>query len=486
MINIFKVFVILTVSFTCSNLDYKVNINLYPQERKKNLTKVFLDVIEEFYVKNSVLFDIFVYRSHDLSIFNEIGMENLPNFSNKLIIINERKILKNYSFSSSALIITQNVKTFNYLNHFVRLSNKFPKSLTFLVFLNDATDLFEKIINSKNLSAVNGRLADFEFIFYENKNVVELITMEHFAANECNKPSAVLINSFDKITQKWQKKLKAYKKHANFHNCRLFSGVVSEIPSNFYLNKYSNKPKGLMVDLFVSMGQYANFKPCMKKVSTDLQITSYQNIPSDLERIEERKQIHVLHEIKTHLAADTHVSMTFLESSFIFLITPGEPYTVSEKLFLPFDEDTWIWLTSTFAVTFFVIVVLNKLPQKYQDLVYGEGITTPTLNIVFIFFGLGQMKVPEKWYPRFLLMSFIVFCLIFRTCYQSKLFEFMTTDMRKLSPETIDDLYYQNFTIVTIGYSHIMNTLENMMDENKRWVFLLVFNEKITKHFFLE
>lgn len=89
MKNILKVFVIFTVSFPCSNLDHKINLNLYPQDAKETLAKAFLDVIEEFYVKKSILFDIFVYRSLDLSILSEIGMTNLPSFSSKVTIINE-------------------------------------------------------------------------------------------------------------------------------------------------------------------------------------------------------------------------------------------------------------------------------------------------------------------------------------------------------------------------------------------------------------
>jgi hypothetical protein len=277
-----------------------------------------------------------------------------------------------------------------------------------------------------------------------------------------------IINSFNKHSQNWTKELNTYQKFRNFHNCKLFTGVMLELPTHFYIDKITGQTTGLMIDIFIAMAQYAHFDPWIKTVSPDIQIRPDKSVPSEYIRHEQHKKIHVLLETRTTIDSIYHVSMTFAESSLIFLITPGEPYTVGEKLFLPFDDDTWTWLALTFGVTFFVIFVFNKLPQKYQDLIYGEGIKTPTLNIVFIFFGLGQMKVPEKSYPRFLLLSFIVFCLIFRTCYQSKLFEFMTSDMRKPSPETIDDLYFQNFTIVTIGYSHIMNTLENMIEKDKR------------------
>jgi hypothetical protein len=44
-------------------------------------------------------------------------------------------------------------------------------------------------------------------------------------------------------------------------------------------------------------------------------------------------------------------------------------------------------------------------------------------------------------------MVFIVFCLIIRTAYQGVLFEMITTDMRKESPNTMEELLQKNYTI---------------------------------------
>jgi hypothetical protein len=141
------------------------------------------------------------------------------------------------------------------------------------------------------------------------------------------------------------------------------------------------------------------------------------------------------------------------DTEYIFVITPGEPYNNYEKMILPFDTETWIYLILTFALTFFVIFIVNFMPRNIQSVIYGENIWTPTLNVVYIFFGLGQMKLPDKWFPRFILLMFIIFCLIFRTAYQSLLFEFMTSDMRKSSPKTIEELKHKNFTLLLVNNS---------------------------------
>jgi hypothetical protein len=69
-------------------------------------------------------------------------------------------------------------------------------------------------------------------------------------------------------------------------------------------------------------------------------------------------------------------------------------------------------------------------------------------NALGIFFGIGQTRLPRKFFSRILLLLFVWFCLIFRTCYQSKIFEFMTSDMRKPLPESIEDLIKWNYIVL--------------------------------------
>jgi len=142
-----------------------------------------------------------------------------------------------------------------------------------------------------------------------------------------------------------------------------------------------------------------------------------------------------------------HTTSTFIEKRVKFLLTPGEPYTIYEKLMLPFDHATWIGLLITFGVAFGTVFFINTYSLRIQELVYGRGIRTPILNIISTFFGIPQHKIPQLNFPRILLIIFIYFCLIVRTCYQSKLFEFMTTLLRRPPPQTLDDLFVRNYTI---------------------------------------
>ncbi|KAG5673138.1 hypothetical protein PVAND_003209 [Polypedilum vanderplanki] len=93
------------------------------------------------------------------------------------------------------------------------------------------------------------------------------------------------------------------------------------------------------------------------------------------------------------------------------------------------------------------------MPKVFQTIVYGTRVTMPMLNVLRTFFGISQTRLPQDSFPRFILIFFILFCLVIRTAYQGVFFELLTTDMRKPLPETIDDLLDRNYTIYTSNTS---------------------------------
>ena len=146
-------------------------------------------------------------------------------------------------------------------------------------------------------------------------------------------------------------------------------------------------------------------------------------------------------------------------------VTPADAYTPYEKLLLPFDTETWILLLVTFAMTILIILIINRLSKRMQDVVYGRQIETPIWNVTSIFFGVSQTKLPTENFSRFILTLFIVFCLIFRTCFQSKSFEFMTSEPRRAPPKTQKDLIDRNYTMMVLNETEgdVYNTTRPQM-----------------------
>jgi hypothetical protein len=130
------------------------------------------------------------------------------------------------------------------------------------------------------------------------------------------------------------------------------------------------------------------------------------------------------------------------------LFPQGEPYTQFEKMFMMFDYDVWLMIAFTFIGALLIIQIINFCSEKVKDLVFGERIRVPTINFVAIIFGLGQTVLPRKSFARFLLIMFIILCLILRTCHQSLLYTLMQAEIRKPELQTIDEAIKKGYTFI--------------------------------------
>lgn len=139
---------------------------------------------------------------------------------------------------------------------------------------------------------------------------------------------------------------------------------------------------------------------------------------------------HVLLKNIKHFFSLSLKNRSFLTQPFLFeeyrvLIPVGESFSTYDKLISPFDLQTWLLIIFTFLSAFFVIFAVNLTNSDVRNFVFGKNVTSPTLNIAMLFFGLSQVKVPRRNFSRYLVIVFILYSMIIRTCYQSKMFEHM-------------------------------------------------------------
>src|SRR5690349_9717611 len=113
---------------------------------------------------------------------------------------------------------------------------------------------------------------------------------------------------------------------------------------------------------------------------------------------------------------------------------------------MPFDFFTWALIASTFVASFSTILILYFVKRSIRDFIIGSNVMAPSLNVVQIFFGISQAVLPRRNFARYLTMLFILFCLIIRTAWQGKMYEFMQKDIRKPEIQTINEILGQNFT----------------------------------------
>jgi hypothetical protein len=111
-----------------------------------------------------------------------------------------------------------------------------------------------------------------------------------------------------------------------------------------------------------------------------------------------------------------------------------------------FDFYVWFMIAFTFIAGFLIIQIINFCSQSIQDLFFGNGVRVPTVNFFAIIFGLGQTTLPRKSFARFLLMMFIILCIILRTCHQSLLYTLLQSEIRKPELQSIEEAIGKGYT----------------------------------------
>jgi hypothetical protein len=249
---------------------------------------------------------------------------------------------------------------------------------------------------------------------YHLTNFVESdeIMLKTFDVNENCVCEDKIINSFDKETLKWKVKLENYEVAKNYFGCTVFVNPDEHYGSLDFLS--------LPFEISKIVGRRINFTVAEcdghRKLLEDNRVTTFTKL-FDVHG-GQFFLIILFYTSINHVCPNTLSAYGF--SRITFMITPGEPYTNFEKLYLPFDDETWKYLIITYVSVFSLIVIINRFNRKIQDFFYGQNVTSPAFNVVSIFFGIGQIKLPSGNFARITLMTFIYFCLIIRTAYQGK------------------------------------------------------------------
>lgn len=118
-----------------------------------------------------------------------------------------------------------------------------------------------------------------------------------------------------------------------------------------------------------------------------------------------------------------------------------------ERMLLPFEYLTWVWILITFGIALVVIQIVNVLSDEVKDFVFGRKVRSPRLNLLISIMGGCQKVLPKRNFGRYLLMLFLLWSLIFRSCYQGKLYKFLQSEGRKPEVKTFEELIEKDFVI---------------------------------------
>lgn len=146
------------------------------------------------------------------------------------------------------------------------------------------------------------------------------------------------------------------------------------------------------------------------------------------------------------LFANYHMTLPIKSNHHVMRITRTHEFTPMEKMVKPFDNHTWIATSATFVAGFILCFVMSFMPQFMKKFVFGH-VHSPSLSILQIFFGIGVVNEPGRNFARFMFVMFTILCLILRTAYQGKMFDFLQYDVRQPDADSIQEIVYRQIPV---------------------------------------
>ncbi|KAG5681324.1 hypothetical protein PVAND_010771 [Polypedilum vanderplanki] len=139
-------------------------------------------------------------------------------------------------------------------------------------------------------------------------------------------------------------------------------------------------------------------------------------------------------------------STVFYSTPLIFVIPMGQKLTNLEKLLQPFNWFVWITLSSTLLIAVIIILIINLKFKSHKAFVYGSNVKHPIINMILGILGNQQTVLPKRNFARFILMMFLILCLVMRSVYQGSLYQFLQSDGRRKEVQSIQEMIDNDFT----------------------------------------
>lgn len=302
--------------------------------------------------------------------------------------------------------IQSDYKRYNLFNHIFVIENKY----------SDLSYLQKYVWNTFAQRKILGLIQHFH-ILIENSTTrdLNLLALRRLTEQDCQAKIEV-INTFSFKYQKWMKTLNTNSNFYDLHDCHLNIRILS--------SERGGEREDQKVDL--NFNSIILFTDYMLYISSQKYYFTYSVCDNDAEADLFIAFKYIMNEEMYYMNFYT----VYTDEQTLILST-GKPYSSFEKLILPFDEMTWIiFLIYCKTGLIFILIIkkiINRKTKTVQTFLFGHQVESPAFNMVIGFFGQSQNILPRRNFARFLLMVYILFCLIIRTGYQGIQFQLMCT-----------------------------------------------------------
>lgn len=314
-------------------------------------------------------------------------------------------------------------------------------------------------------------------IITQTSGRIEMFTFMPFKRlGKCGDITNVKVNEFDVKSMNWQTKNFFTKKFVNLHQCPIKCGAFKLEPA-IIVNHGANGSKhlsGFDVDIFSEL---------LHSVNAVVEFTVY---PIDTGKIYPNGSGTGLlgHTINGDVDSSLRSwslqldrrkflseTISYFSDTLMIIMPPPMPLNPLLKFIRPLKLEVWGAIGAIVLIACVVIWMSKLIPKNYYQRIIGKEMRDKFLNILIGFIGSSQNTLPEKNFPRFLLMKFLIFCLIVRSLYLGSLFGMLKTEIRTREFTSIHDFFDAGFEF------YVYETLSQRLDYpeiNSRYTELLL------------
>lgn len=402
-------------SLMCNSLDKFIEIVRVPKmttfdiisQINNEQTEKALDCVKELIIKNNFAFTT-VTNIQQVKSSSSVERKR----SHVVIILDSKESLK-------AILQKMTPNSYNYHGHYLIILTQ--KSI------EDFDSWFDFFWRSF-IYNVN--------ILIEINESVEMFTFYPFARGKmCHDTKSVKINEYTNGT--WANKSFFPPKLKNFHQCRLKAACYEFGPSALRTIQINGSISlnGSDVEILKGLAEVLNF---------DLEINILTNLGSWGQVWENGSAVGAFKSIidgETDIIANFYYltdlrsrymqfTRAYYSLSLMMMIPKSAPLTPLQKLFRPFKPRVWIFFCGLFFAALIAVAIIKCRSKSVQLLFFDRNIYSPVIEMLVILFGGSQHALPKKNFSRLLLMSFALFCFVFRTIYTGSLYKFLQVSVK--------------------------------------------------------
>lgn len=286
---------------------------------------------------------------------------------------------------------------------------------------------------------------------------IDLITFVPFSEAICANMKPMKFNEFKKSTMRWRSNIFFPRKFQNLQLCPVRVGTYETAP-------------GLIVRTIDNVTQIHGFEGHMfnniaKRLNFTMNISAVTYGGGDI--FENGTATGLLEKLVLN-EFDMIMSLFSVNILKNIYLTPTKPYYVDKliviipadknldsflKIFYVFDRILWLTLFTIYALTCFAIKLVHS---RFKIL---NEIRNPFLCLLVAVVGGSEKKLPRKNFPRILIATSLLLCMVVRSVYQGGLFNILKEDIRVNQIKTLDDVnkLHYNFIVTQSTENKIKN-----------------------------